>query len=459
MTTTTTNATEAAKKQDENEVLLKQTVGTISTLLNHDLNRLKPGIQLNVENLKYNAKNINKHGVVILTGDEYKDKDDDLPSWLMQAMTTLVHWHDFHNSTANYQIKPSFIDIFTEIKSYFHNMSKVVDKPDVLLTSQLGELLVLIMKHVNERNNVTIRATRPSNANDDDDNDYDDEIGDGAGGECCSSCLDNYDFLNTWLDCNAIEFNEFFINLNMNCGGGNIDDLASLYMDQESYDNESISQDSDTSSNSNHKLRRNNSFIAAITDSSNQLKAGQSESTASLNSTNGTENRTLSKTQSMDFISNSYTKLTNAASKRRTPSFHQVMQYHQRAARKRSTIDLNNDEVLRLINIYRVVLMFLPPINKRKLHLLLRLLYKLKLNSQYTRYYLANETQMTTGQTNVTDSVESIVRTCLLFYFNSQHVSIPGWPWVLDEAISSTLKDNPRFDQQSSSKSIFSRFV
>ncbi|XP_031231856.1 DEP domain-containing protein 1A isoform X2 [Mastomys coucha] len=83
--------------------------------------------------IMYNMTNTSKHGVVIL-----QDKSDDLPHWVLSAMKCLANWPR-SNATNNLTYVGFERDVFKTIADYF------LDLPEPLLTFEYYELFVNIL--------------------------------------------------------------------------------------------------------------------------------------------------------------------------------------------------------------------------------------------------------------------------------------------------------------------------
>lgn len=576
----------APSKQDSSEVWSTLAVSCLYDILKLDkTNNLFENIKISSSNIQYNCTHVNKHGVVTNT-----NKSDDLPAWVMQAMTSLVHWSDFKKDQQNkLNHHPSFKDVFNEVTNYYN------DHNEPLLTQEFSTLLLKIMRiflsntkqfeidefmrnlkaHLNanaclkQQNNdidMIVDYVDDDEAEDDDgivangDDDEDDDYGDddvfceqyddhncqqfnfassssqathmqrskslntetlAANNHeiCCSQCLSTYDFVNNWLNCNEIEFNDFVLNLNTNYRLLNHDNepfsaeeeenmpnsinataaTASATITDSEYmtnNNKTVKNEQISASENERKLRRNNSFIAAITDttaSSSNSSSGcnfkdvtsthlsmfktlsldhineaknlvkniakmtnnravtMSTTTAPLNTINTTHTASASAADN----ANTHACITQAAHKR-TPSYND----NQKIIKNMlvNSISLNNiasqlptqlsklsvgqlsslissvslkdlqssnddesnnygfdDETFKqIIKAFRIFTLFLPPLNKRKLHLLLRLLYKLKYSDHaklllIDEYVDQNEINEAINGANQS-SVESIVR-------------------------------------------------
>ena len=88
-------------------------------------------------NIKHNCTNVNKHGVVINT-------EDDFPPWLVKAMSTLILWEN-ENEAINIEDQfPKFEDVYNEILSYFVNLKEsLMSKEITHLFMQILKLLVM----------------------------------------------------------------------------------------------------------------------------------------------------------------------------------------------------------------------------------------------------------------------------------------------------------------------------
>ncbi|GCC32849.1 hypothetical protein chiPu_0011313 [Chiloscyllium punctatum] len=81
----------------------------------------------------YNVHNVSKHGVVIL-----QDKSEDLPHWVLSAMKCLANWP--RNNDLTQPSYPGFErDVFKTVADYFVNL------PEPLLTFEFYELFVNIL--------------------------------------------------------------------------------------------------------------------------------------------------------------------------------------------------------------------------------------------------------------------------------------------------------------------------
>ena len=90
-------------------------------------------LTVNGANIKHNCTNVNKHGVVINT-------EDDFPSWLVKAMSTLILWENENESVSIEEQFPKFEDVYNEILSYF------VSLKEPLLSKEITHLFVEILK-------------------------------------------------------------------------------------------------------------------------------------------------------------------------------------------------------------------------------------------------------------------------------------------------------------------------
>ena len=458
---TTTIASKQQQQQDLTEIWSLVAVNYLYEILKFDATSsqtILENITLSSSNIQYNCTHVNKHGVVTNTNN----KLEDLPAWVMQAMTSLVHWSDFkkdHNDgVVKTKAHPSFRDVYNEVNNYF------LDHKEPLLTKQLSKLFIKILRlflqntkqfEIEEfmRNLKDHLSTQTYHG---DFNYIDTEMMDAMNEEghdiCCTQCLSTYDFVNNWLNCNEIEFNEFVLSLNANYKILNnnennetcmfshhlvTDDTDEIQIDTEpefkklKFNDESCTIVGD----GERKLRRNNSFIAAITDNNNSNASSVSnKNIASLNQ--------MFKTHSLDQISGkivSKDDLSAVMNKppvnvpKRTPSFNESQKiknllvnsmslnniatqipakFNKISVGALSSLissvslkDINNgssgggdnftlgfdyDTFKHIIRALRICALCLPPINKRKLHLLLRLLYKLKF-SEHAKLLVMNE--------------------------------------------------------------------
>ena len=131
-----------SKSNKLNKLLLKNSPPATSTLkrssdIKLNLSKLldKKAYELltNISgaNIKHNSTHINKHGVVINT-------DDDLPPWLVKAMTSLLMW-EAENDCGEEQF-PKFEDVFNEVVNYFNDLS------EPLLSKDLSHLFMQILR-------------------------------------------------------------------------------------------------------------------------------------------------------------------------------------------------------------------------------------------------------------------------------------------------------------------------
>ena len=494
---TSDTATPLLFKQQRNEDLSEIWSQSAISYLNETLKidaqtstSLFETIQICASNIQYNCMHVNKHGVVTNTNNKFED----LPAWVMQAMTTLVHWSDFkkdqnenQNSKSTAKAHPSFRDVYNEVNIYFY------DHKEPLLTKQISKLFIRIlrlflqntkqfdiddfMKNLKEHLNSQTRHKDLNYI----DNDVIDAMNCGsennccAGSQngsdmCCTQCQSTLDFVNNWLNCNEVEFNEFVMNLNSNYRGSSeqhetankkfkID--SSVTMTSEDYSTTLVNE------NERKKLRRNNSFITAVNATTDSNNSSNSSCSTNNNSTVLTNNKNLQsslnqmfKTHSLDQISEAFNKSSDASMAKddllmqkssscqksfndtqkirnmlvNSISLNNIAQMQHMPSKcsqfsvgalsslisSVSLKDVNNGDSLTLgfeydtfkhiIRAFRICSLFLPPINKRKLHLLLRLLYKLKF-SEHAKLLLCNEYEELDYEMEYdTSSIESIVR-------------------------------------------------
>lgn len=100
-------------------------------------------VNVNGAYIKHNCTNINKHGVVINT-------EEDFPSWLVKAMSTLILWENENESISVDEQFPKFEDVFNEILSYFSNLKEsLMSKEITHLFIEILKLLILKSQPVN----------------------------------------------------------------------------------------------------------------------------------------------------------------------------------------------------------------------------------------------------------------------------------------------------------------------
>jgi hypothetical protein len=90
-------------------------------------------ININGSYIKHNCTNVNKHGVVINT-------EEDFPSWLVKAMSTLILWENENESISIDEQFPKFEDIYNEILSYFSGLK------EPLMSKEMTNLFIEILK-------------------------------------------------------------------------------------------------------------------------------------------------------------------------------------------------------------------------------------------------------------------------------------------------------------------------
>ncbi|XP_018582326.1 DEP domain-containing protein 1A isoform X2 [Scleropages formosus] len=105
---------------------LQKTLGLTS------LEDLLDPYQVNPQHIVYNMTNVNKHGVVTL-----EDKTGDLPHWVLSAMKCLANWPKYDLHQPSY---PGFErDVFKTVSDYFVNL------PKPLLTYEYYEVFVNVL--------------------------------------------------------------------------------------------------------------------------------------------------------------------------------------------------------------------------------------------------------------------------------------------------------------------------
>ena len=447
--------------------------------LNTQTNSLLENIQLAASNIEYNCTHVNKHGVVTNSNNKFED----LPAWVMQAMTTLVHWTDFKKDQDENESKktnrPSFRDVYNEVNIYFH------DNKEPLLTKQFSKLFIRIFRYFLQNTKQfdiddfmkNLKEHLNSQARHNDLNYIDNEAAGidmaginqnevlnccGGDNMCCSQCQSTLDFVNNWLNCNEIEFNEFVMNLNSN----NYQQAKKFKSDMTAttnYDDSSTIVKEDE----RKKLKRNNSFIAAVSamsDNSSTSGGSGCNTSSSINDeskvvNNNSKNISIFKTHSLNQISEavvikdnlSHQKSSSNAFYKRTTSFNDSSQKIQnmlinsislnniaqmqmpsklsvgalsslissvslkdvQTANDSLTLGFDYETFKNIIRAFRISSSFLPPINKRKLHLLLRLLYKLKF-SDHAKLLILNEYDDMDFEMDY--DIESTVRISPFFY-------------------------------------------
>ena len=469
VSTETQDATILASKQyqqDLNEIWSQTAIKYLYDVLKFDASgathNLFENVHISSSNLQYNCTHVNKHGVVTNANNKFED----LPSWVMQAMTTLVHWSDFKRDadlegstiiSSKSKAHPSFRDVYNEVNIYF------LDHKEPLLTKQISQLFIKIlriflqntkqfdiddfMKNLKEHLN---SQTRHNDLNFID-NEMIDVMNDNCCGTdhnndiCCAQCQSTLDFVNNWLNCNEIEFNEFVLSLNANYKASEQHNYEATEEKKCKISYSSTSEELSTlASDNDRKLRRNNSFIAAITDNNNTSSSSSNSTT--ITNKNATGQKQMVKTNSLDQINDENKKAVAVKDDlstiqkqsinipKRTPSFNDSQKiknilvnsislnniaqiqlptkYNKISVGALSSLissvslkDLNNAGVnsgdsftlgfdyetfKQISKAFRICALCLPPINKRKLHLLLRLLYKLKF-SEHAKLLVKNE--------------------------------------------------------------------
>ena len=100
-------------------------------------------MNLNGANIKHNCTNVNKHGVVINT-------EEDFPPWLVKAMSTLILWENENEKISIDEQFPKFEDVFNEILSYFGSLNEsLISKEMTHLFIEILKLLVVAPQSVN----------------------------------------------------------------------------------------------------------------------------------------------------------------------------------------------------------------------------------------------------------------------------------------------------------------------
>jgi hypothetical protein len=269
---------------------------------------------------------------------------------------------------------------------------------------------------------------------------------------CCSQCQSTLDFVNNWLNCNEIEFNEFVMNLNLNNKKQNefVESASKKFKgDLASYYDDSLTL---VKEDERKKLKRNNSFIAAVNATSDTSGSSNNNTSSSTNDStmviNNNRNISIFKTHSLNQISESVlikdnSSLQKSSFYKRNNSFNDSQKIQnmlinsislnniaqmptklsvgalsslissvslkdaQTANGDSLTLGFDYETFKNIIRAFRISSSFLPPINKRKLHLLLRLLYKLKF-SDHAKLLISNDFD------DMDFDIESIVR---IFYY------------------------------------------